>query len=186
MHGWSLDKDGKPMSKSAGNAVNPLEITDKYGVDAFRFYFLRASAPWEDIPFNEIGVSNANRMLNILWNVYLFSTTYMSLDKFDPKEHPLEKLKTDLHPEDRWLYSKMESLKETLTSEFNDYNLHKLCRALEQFINDDLSRWYIRLIRDRLWIESEDVNKLPAYRTINDCLLDQTLLLAPITPHIAL
>ncbi len=185
MHGWALDKDGKPMSKSAGNAVDPLEITSKYGVDAFRFYFLRASAPWEDIPFNEIGVNNANRMLNILWNVYLFSTTYMSLDNYDPLKNTYHELKEKFSAEDRWLYSSMETLKKTVTAEMQDYNLHKVCRALEQFINDDLSRWYIRLVRDRLWIESEDIQKLTAYRTIYDILLDLAKLMAPITPHIS-
>jgi isoleucyl-tRNA synthetase len=184
MHGWALDKDGKPMSKSTGNAVDPLEITDKYGVDAFRFYFMRASAPWEDIPFNDIGVSNSNRMLNILWNVYLFSTTYMALDKFDPSKNTYEELKSNLLPEDRWLYSVLESLKKTVTSEFEDYNMHKLSRAIEHFINEDLSRWYIRLVRDRLWIEAEDINKISAYRTIYDVLLDLARLTSPILPFI--
>ena len=185
MHGWALDKDGKPMSKSAGNAVDPLEITSKYGVDAFRFYFLRASAPWEDIPFNEIGVSNSNRMLNILWNVYLFSTTYMSLDNYDHGKGSYSDLRSNLLPEDRWLYSKMESLKKTVTTEFEEFNMHKLCRELEYFINEDLSRWYIRLIRDRLWIESENISKLTAYRTLYDILLDLAKVMAPITPHIS-
>ena len=185
MHGWALDQDGKPMSKSAGNAVEPLEVTDKYGVDAFRFYFLRASAPWEDIPFNITGVSNSNRMLNILWNVYVFSSTYMALDKFDHKKNTYEEIKSNLLPEDRWLYSVMESLKMTVTTEFEEFNMHKVCRALEHFINEDLSRWYIRIIRDRLWIETEDISKLAAYRTIYDILLDLAKLLAPITPHIS-
>jgi isoleucyl-tRNA synthetase len=184
MHGWALDKEGKPMSKSAGNAVDPLEITDKYGVDAFRFYFMRASAPWEDIPFNDIGVSNSNRMLNILWNVYLFSTTYMSLDKFDSSKNTYAELKSNLLPEDRWLYSVLESLKKTVTAEFEDYNMHKLSRAIEHFINEDLSRWYIRLVRDRLWIEAEDINKISAYRTIYDVLLDLAKLTSPILPFI--
>ncbi len=185
MHGWALDKDGKPMSKSSGNAVKPSDITGKYGVDSFRFYLLRASAPWEDIPFNEIGVSNSNRMLNILWNVYLFSTTYMALDKYDPSKNTYDEIKGSLSPEDRWLYSSMESLKKTVTTEFEEFNMHKLSRALEHFINEDLSRWYIRLIRDRLWVESENLEKLSAYRTLYDILLDLSKLMAPITPHIA-
>jgi isoleucyl-tRNA synthetase len=185
MHGWALDKEGKPMSKSAGNAVDPLEITSKYGNDAFRFYFLRASAPWEDIPFNETGVSNANRMLNILWNVYLFSTTYMSLDKYDPSKNTYAELSDKFSAEDRWLYSALETLKRLVTADFQNYDMHKICRALEHFINEDLSRWYIRLIRDRLWIESEDIQKLTAYRTIYDVLLDLAKLMAPITPHIS-
>jgi isoleucyl-tRNA synthetase len=185
MHGWALDKEGKPMSKSAGNAVDPLYVTNKFGVDSFRFNFLRASAPWEDQPFNESGFTNANRMLTILWNVYLFSTTYMSLDKYDPGKNSYSELKGNLLPEDKWLYSCMESLKHTVTAEFEDYNMHKVCRAIEHFINEDLSRWYIRLIRDRLWIESEDINKLTAYRTLYDTLLDLAILMAPITPHIS-
>jgi isoleucyl-tRNA synthetase len=185
MHGWALDKEGKPMSKSAGNAVDPLEITDKYGVDAFRFYFMHASAPWEDIAFNDTGVSNSNRMLNILWNVYLFSTTYMALDKFDPQKNTYDEIKSNLLPEDKWLYSVLESLKQTVTTEFGEFNMHKLSRAIEHFINEDLSRWYIRLVRDRLWIEAEDVKKLSAYRTIYDILLDLAKIISPVLPFIS-
>ncbi len=185
MHGHALGEDGRPMSKSAGTAMEPLNITNEFGVDAFRFYFLHASAPWEDIPFSLTGVKNANRMLNILWNVYLFSTTYMALDNFDAKKNPYEELSQHLMPEDRWLYSTMESLKRTVTKEFEEFNMHKVCRAIEYFINEHLSRWYIRLVRDRLWIEAEDLNKLSAYRTIYDVLLDLAKLLAPITPFIA-
>jgi isoleucyl-tRNA synthetase len=185
MHGHALDENGRPMSKSAGTAVDPLEVTEKYGVDSFRFYFLHTSAPWEDIPFNINGVKNANRMLNILWNVYLFSTTYMALDKFEPDKNTFDAIKQHLKPEDRWLYSSIESLKKTVTSELDEFNMHKVCRAIEYFVNEDLSRWYIRLVRDRLWIEAEDVNKLSAYRTIYDALLNLAYILAPITPHIS-
>ena len=185
MHGHALDENGRPMSKSAGTAIDPLEVTEKYGVDSFRFYFLHASAPWEDIPFNINGVKNANRMLNILWNVYLFSTTYMALDKFDPDKNSFDEIKPHLKPEDRWLYSSIESLKATVTAELDEFNMHKVCRAIEYFVNEDLSRWYIRLVRDRLWIEAEDVNKLSAYRTIYDALLNLANILAPITPHIS-
>jgi len=185
MHGHALAEDGRPMSKSTGTALDPLNITNQFGVDSFRFYFLHASAPWEDIPFSLTGVKNANRMLNILWNVYLFSTTYMALDKFDPEKNSYEKLSSHLKPEDKWLYSTLETLKKTVTTEMEEFNMHKVCRAIEYFINEDLSRWYIRLVRDRLWIETEDVSKLSAYRTIYDVLLGLAKLMAPITPFIS-
>jgi isoleucyl-tRNA synthetase len=185
MHGHALDSEGRPMSKSTGTAIDPLEVTEKYGVDAFRFYFLHASAPWEDIPFNITGVKNSNRMLNILWNVYLFSSTYMALDKFDPEQNTYDDLLSHLNPEDKWLYSSIETFKKKVTTEFEEFNMHKVCRAIENFINEDLSRWYIRLVRDRLWIEVEDINKLAAYRTIHDALLEIARIISPIMPYIA-
>jgi isoleucyl-tRNA synthetase len=185
MHGHALDETGRPMSKSRGTSVDPEVITNKFGVDSLRFYILRQSAPWEDIPFSPDGVKNANRMLNILWNVYSFSTTYMALDNFDTTKVTFESIQNDLKPEDKWLYSRLEGLKKTVTTELDEFNLHKVCRAIEHFILEDLSRWYVRLIRDRTWIESSAPEKLSAYRTLYDALVDTAKLSAPITPFIS-
>ncbi len=185
MHGHALDETGRPMSKSRGTSVDPEVITNQFGVDSLRFYILRQSAPWEDIPFSPDGVKNANRMLNILWNVYSFSTTYMALDNFDITKVTFESIQSDLKPEDKWLYSRLEGLKKTVTTELDEFNLHKVCRAIEHFILEDLSRWYVRLIRDRTWIESSAPEKLSAYRTLYDALVDTAKLLAPITPFIS-
>lgn len=185
MHGWALDAQGQPMSKSAGNIISPFEVTEKYGVDALRFYLLRASAPWEDIPFSWEGVRNAHRMLNILWNVYVFAITYMALDKFDPSRASFDAIKHAFKAEDTWLISRLESVKREVTDHLDKYNLHLACRTLEHFILEDLSRWYVRLVRNRTWIEADDPVKLSAYRTLYDALATIAILLAPITPHIA-
>ncbi len=185
MHGHALDETGRPMSKSRGTSVDLEAIIKQFGVDSLRFYIMRASAPWEDVPFSTDGVKNANRMLNILWNVYSFSTTYMALDKFDAEVTTFESIKNDLKLEDNWLYSRLEGLKKTVTTELDEYNLHKVCRAIEYFILEDLSRWYVRLIRDRTWIESTSPDKLSAYRTLYDALISIAKVLAPLTPFIA-
>ncbi|MFA5772586.1 MAG: isoleucine--tRNA ligase [Thermoplasmata archaeon] len=184
MHGFALDEKGQPMSKSLGNVIAPLKIADQYGMDSLRFYLLRASAPWEDMPFSLEGVKNANKMLNVLWNVFLFATTYMELDKFDGEvgKKYLDKL---TRPEDKWLLSRVENLKKNVTAHIESYELHKACRELEHFILEDLSRWYVKLIRDRTWVEGKSEDKMHAYAVLYESLATVTKLLAPITPHIS-
>jgi len=191
MHGWSLDKDGRPMSKSAGNVVLPREVAIKFGVDSLRFYLLKASAPWEDISFSMEGVRIANRSLNILWNVYYFATTYMELDSYDPHEWSEERIDPHLREEDRWLLSRLESTVQVFNREFRVHNLHRACRELENFILEDLSRWYVRLVRDRTWSENitpeekEFGNKNAAYYTLHRVLNIVVRMLSPIVPHIS-
>lgn len=184
MHGFALDEDGSPMSKSSDKVTDPKEITDMYGKDALRFYLIKASAQWEDLPFSLEGVKNANRSLNILWNIYVFSTTYMSLDNFN-SEISLKELDKNLRLEDRWLLSKLESLKEEVTKNIDLYDLHKACRALEDFTLDELSRWYIRLIRDRTWIEGDNPDKISAYKILHENLVTLSKLYAPFMPFIS-
>ncbi|MDD1772526.1 MAG: isoleucine--tRNA ligase [Methanomassiliicoccales archaeon] len=185
MHGWMLDSHGQPMSKSKGNVVEPGKVIKEHGADALRYYLIKTSAPWEDIPFQMEGVKNARKTLNVFWNVVNFATTYMALDKFDPQKVSKDAVRPNLRQEDIWLISKMEKLKNEVTRQINAYELHKAGRGIEQFILDDLSRWYVRLIRDRMWSEEGDVGKLAAYRTLYDTIMDTTLLLAPICPHLA-
>ena len=185
MHGFALDKDYRKMSKSDGNAVAPHDIMDKYGVDSLRYYLLVANSPWEDLPFSWDGVKNANRTLNILWNVYKFSTTYMALDEFDAGRWTRGDLEKDLRPEDIWLYSRLEKTKRDAYRELDEFNVHKSLRVLEHFILEDLSRWYVRIVKDRTWVEGEVRDKLAAFRTLYDALLEISILLAPFTPHIA-
>lgn len=107
MHGFTLDEQGRKMSKSIGNVVQPEEVVDKYGADTLRFYVLASNAPWEDLHFSWDGVENINRMLNILWNAYRFPLPYMILDGFDISKADIEKYA--LRPEDRWLISRVNS-----------------------------------------------------------------------------
>jgi predicted flap endonuclease-1-like 5' DNA nuclease len=130
------------------------------------------------------GVKNARKTLNVLWNVVNFATTYMAIDKFDPSMITKETVRPHLNREDVWLISRTEMLKNEFTRQVNALELHKAARMLEEYILEDLSRWYVRLIRDRMWSEEGDAGKLAAYRTLYDAIMDTTLLLAPICPHL--
>jgi len=184
MHGWALTPQGDPMSKSQGTAIDPMPIVNSQGADSLRLYLLKANAPWEDIPFQTEGVKSANRTLNILWNVYKFATLYMSIDKFDSSAVRLEAVAENLRPEDRWMLSRMEGLKKEVTQGMESYELHRATRALEEFIANDLSRWYVKLVRDRLWKEGEDRDKLAAFKVLHEALTAAVTLLAPFAPHI--
>jgi len=185
LHGWVNGPDGRQMHRHLGNYIEPFEVVGKHGVDAFRLYLLRANAPWEDITFSWEDAKNAGRMLNILYNVYKFAATYMAMDKFDPEAHALDDLVKSLTPEDRWLMSRAERLKETVTAALEVYEMHRAVRALEEFVVEDLSRWYVKMVRDRTWKEGDDRGKLAAYKVLHEALLTATALLAPFCPHIA-
>jgi len=185
MHGWSLDPQGRPMSKSLGNVVEPSELTSKYGADGLRIYFMLASAPWDDMPFSMENVKTAFRTLNILWNVHVFSTTYMALDRFDPRSISLDEVKAHGRTEDQWMLSRTESLTRAVTEGLESYNMHLASRALESFILEDLSRWYVRLVRDRVWVEGDAKDKLCVHRTLFEALHRLARLLAPFCPHIS-
>src|SRR3989441_4008446 len=185
MHGWVNGPDGRQMHKSPGNSIEPEKIISKFGVDSLRFYVIAVNAPWDDITFQEEGVRNAHRTLNILWNVLRFATTYMVLDRFDPFAPDLASVEGHLRPEDRWLLSRLEGLKKTVNAEMTTYSLHRAARAIESFILDDLSRWYVKLVRGRTWTETDDRDKLAAYHVLFEALSTLALLLAPVTPHIA-
>jgi len=189
-HGLVVDEQGRKMSKSLGNVVQPKEVMDKYGIDSFRFYVLSASAPWDDLAFSKdeeknVGLKNAHRLFTIFWNVYYFSTTYMALDNFDDKKVEWNKIKEHLRAEDRWILSRLESLKTDVRNNFESYELHKASRAIEYFILEDLSRWYVRLIRDRTWVEGDVPDKIAAYKVLHECLTVCAKLMAPITPFLS-
>ena len=185
MHGWVNGPDGRQMHKSLGNYVEPSQVVDKYGVDSLRFYMLSVNAPWEDITFQEEGVRTAHRSLNILWNVVRFASTYMALDRYDPERDGLASGGAHLSPEDRWLLSRLEGLKATVERELAGYNLHRAFRAVEAFVLDDLSRWYVKIVRDRTWTDGENREKTAAYAVLHASLVSVAALLAPATPHLS-
>ncbi len=184
-HGWVNGPDGRQMHKSLGNFIEPSMVIPKFGVDALRFYMVSVNAIWEDITFQEDGIRTCLRTLNILWNVLRFATTYMTLDRFDPETSELVSLRDHLRPEDRWLLSRLEGLKATFDKEMESYALHRAYRAVDAFILDDLSRWYVKLARERTWIDADDQGKLAAYAVLHEALITLAELLAPLTPHIA-
>jgi len=184
MHGWALTPTGEAMSKSEGTAIDPVQVVNSLGADSLRLYLLKANAPWEDVAFQQEGVKAANRTLNILWNVYKFASLYMSIDNFDPSVTHMDSVAEYLRPEDRWMLSRIESLKKETTDALEVYELHRASRALEDFVVTDLSRWYVKLVRDRLWKEGEDKDKLAAFKVLHEALSTATALLAPFAPHI--
>ncbi len=183
MHGFTLDTEGKKMSKSLGNVVSPEEVVAKYGVEPLRLYVLSQNAPWEDLKFSWDEVGNVHRMLNILWNVYRFPLPYMILDNFNP--HEMKAVPEALRLEDRWILSRVQSLIKQVDSAMSEYNLHKATRPISEFVLEDLSRWYIQLIRPRTWREANDPDKLAAYYTLYEVLVTLTKLIAPFAPHIS-
>jgi len=183
MHGFVLDAEGNKMSKSLGNVVYPEEVIKKYGTDALRFYFL-SNTPWEDLKFNWENVDSAYKTLNIMWNVYRFPLPYMNLDNFESSTS-YDTVKDYLKEEDRWILSRLYSLIRSVKELLESYDIHTTIRQIRTFIVDDLSRWYIQIIRPRTWVETENMDKLAAYYTIFTVLVDLTKVLAPITPYLA-
>jgi isoleucyl-tRNA synthetase len=191
MHGFALDAEGKKMSKSLGNVVNPSDVIEKVGVDVLRLYVLSSSAPWDDLKFNWDGVGTISRAVNILWNVYRFPLPYMILDRFEPAssggiwDDAFVRANLSRMPdEDRFIISRINSVAATVDESLKGCQLHRATRELVNFILEDLSRWYVQLVRPRMWLEGESEQKVFAYETIYYVLRRLTGLLAPVCPHL--
>ena len=182
MHGFTLDENGKKMSKSLGNVVSPEEVIKEHSADILRFYLLWANKPWDDLKFNWNEVKNVAKTFNILWNVYVFSTTYMSIDNFDPTKCDENNL--NFRKEDVWIISRINSLILNVGEDLKKLLFNKATRKINDFILEDLSRWYVRLIRGRTWVESDDPDKLGAYYTLYHVLKNLIMVLAPIAPYV--
>ncbi len=168
VHGFSLDEQGRAMHKSLGNIVYPEEVVEKYGRDPLRWYELSCTT-WEDLHFSWKGVEEAYRELNVLWNTFYFASLYMNLDKFNPLSVG-DEVKEWLAPEDRWLLSKTQRLIKKVTMLLDNLNIHEALRSLSDFILNDVSRWYVRLIRRRTWIDKSDPAKIAAYYALYQAL----------------
>ncbi|MEN6394862.1 MAG: class I tRNA ligase family protein, partial [Methanoregula sp.] len=191
MHGFALDAEGKKMSKSLGNVVNPGDVIDKVGVDVLRLYVLSSSAPWDDLKFNWEGVGTINRAVNILWNVYRFPLPYMILDKFEPAskngvwdDSYIRAHIRQMPDEDRFIISRINTVASLVDSATKECQLHRATRELVSFILDDLSRWYVQLVRPRMWLEGESEQKIFAYETMYYVMRRLIGLLAPFCPHL--
>jgi len=183
--GHVLDKYGQKMSKSKGNVMWALELMDEVGADPLRLYELWKASPWDSLSFDYDEIEQVSRHLSILWNVFAFATTYMSLDDFTPEKWAVSKIKGRLRPEDQWLLSRTQSLIDSVTKNLEDLSLHKAVRVILKFIKEDLSHFYIRLVRKRTWTEKNDPDKLAAYATLSYCLMVLLKLLAPFAPYIS-
>jgi len=183
-NGLVLDKYGNKMSKRLGNAVNPFTVIEKYGSDPVRWYMIANSAPWDNLKFDEAGVEEVSRKLfSTLYNTYNFFAQYANVDGFTAEEPqiPMEK-----RPEiDRWILSLLNSLIKTVDESLDDYEPTKAARAINDFVNDNLSNWYVRLNRKRFWGGGLDEDKISAYQTLYTCLDVVARLIAPISPFFA-
>ncbi len=186
MHGFMLDEKGREMHKSLGNYVAPDQILafEKGSRDVFRWYVLQ-NTPWEDLRFSWKRLEEVYDDMNILWNVYVFATLYMGIDGFNPAEHPVEKYLGSMRVEDRWLLSRVERLAMEVTRWLESYEVHRAARALRDFIVEDVSRWYIKLARPRVWVEENVADKMAAYAVLYYALRKFLALAAPFLPFTA-
>lgn len=179
--GLVLDAKGDKMSKHKGNVVNPFTMIDKYGADPVRFYMMTNSEPWDNLKFDEKGVDEVRRkFFGTLYNTYSFFSLYANVDDFDysQPEVPLNE-----RPEiDRWILSALHSLIKGVDKELGNYDPTRAGRLIDNFVNDDLSNWYVRLNRKRFWGKEMSKDKLSAYQTLYSCLETVARLLAPFAP----
>jgi len=179
-----LDKDGRKMSKSKGNTVNPFELFDKYGADALRWYLLYVSPAWTPTKFDIEGLKEIqSKFFTTLQNVYTFFTMYANTDNIDPKTFFIP---FNERPElDQWILSKYNSLLAEVEKELAIFDLTKAVRKIQDFVNEDLSNWYIRRARRRFWASELTNDKKSVYNTTYEILVGVTKLVAPFAPFIA-
>jgi isoleucyl-tRNA synthetase len=206
-----LDRKGVKMSKSLGNTVDPFEVMEKYGADATRWYLLASTPPWRTTLFNEDDIAKTviSDFFRSLTNTYAFFALYANIDNFEPpaclceqseansETSGLPRIADDARndsatipyserPEiDKWIISKLNSLIGDYTKFMDDYDLTKSCRAIQNFVINELSNWYIRRNRRRFWKGENDSDKIAAYQTLYEVLLKITSLIAPIAPFLS-
>ena len=180
-NGLVLDKNGNKMSKRLGNAVDPFGAIEQYGADAVRWYMLTNSQPWDNLKFDIAGVDEVRRkFFGTLYNTYSFFALYANIDGFTGEEAQVDIAK---RPEiDRWIISLLNTLVKEVTDAYESYEPTRAGRAIQDFVMENLSNWYVRLNRKRFWGGEMNEDKLAAYQTLFECLKTVTLLSAPIAP----
>ncbi|MFB2117973.1 isoleucine--tRNA ligase [Parapedobacter sp. 2B3] len=180
-NGLVLDKNGNKMSKRLGNAVDPFSTIETYSADATRWYMISNAAPWDNLKFNEEGLDEVRRkFFGTLYNTYAFFALYANIDKFDYTEAdlPLEQ-----RPEiDRWIISLLNTLTREVDGNYADFEPTKAARAIQAFVDEHLSNWYVRLCRRRFWKGDYTADKVSAYQTLYTCLNTVAKLMSPIAP----
>ena len=179
-----LDAEGKKMSKSKGNVIEPFSTLEKYGADIVRFYLLYVSPVWTPLKFDMKGLSEVHsKFFNPLKNTYNFFVMYANTDGVDPREYSVDF--KDRDEIDRWLLSKYNRLIKNVVNSFNEYDLNKVTKYLSEFVSEDLSNWYIRRNRKRFWGSALDISKKSVYLTTYEVLVGLSKLLAPISPFLS-
>jgi isoleucyl-tRNA synthetase len=181
--GLVQDENGQKMSKSKGNAVDPMEMLNKFGADAIRWYFYTNSAPWLPSRFYEGAVMECQRkFLGTLWNTYAFYCLYAEIDQFDPTQYSMDY--ESLSIMDKWLLSKLNTLIKTVDTHLGNYRIPESAKALEDFV-DELSNWYVRRGRERYWGKDMTQDKINAYMTLHQALVTVAKLSAPLIPFMS-
>ena len=183
-NGLVLDKDGAKMSKRVGNVIDPFSTIEKYSADATRWYLITNASPWDSLRFDLNGIAEVQRKLfGTLYNTYQFFSLYANVDGFTFKE---KSIPAEHRPEiDRWILSTLQTLVNTVNAEMDNYEPTTAGRAIEEFVDQQLSNWYVRLCRRRFWKGSYEQDKISAYQTLYTCLETICRLIAPISPFFA-
>ena len=183
-NGLVLDKNGNKMSKRLGNAVDPFSTIEKYGSDPLRWYTITNSSPWDNLKFDVDGVEEVRRkFFGTLYNTYSFFALYANVDEFEYKEADVPM--TERPEIDRWILSVLNTLVKNVDTCYNEYEPTKAGRLISEFVNDNLSNWYVRLNRKRFWGGGMTQDKLSAFQTLYTCLETVAKLMAPIAPFYA-
>lgn len=180
-NGLVLDKNGQKMSKRLGNGVDPFETLNKFGPDATRWYMITNAQPWDNLKFDVDGIVEVQRkFFGTLYNTYSFFSLYANVDEFD---HLQQQIAIEERPEiDRWVLSKLHSLVQMVDESYSAYEPTKAGRAIQEFVTEQLSNWYVRLCRRRFWKNDDPKDKIAAYQTLYKCLETISIIAAPIAP----
>lgn len=183
-NGLVLDKNGNKMSKRLGNAVDPFATIEQYGADAARWYMISNAAPWDNLKFNIDGIDEVRRkFFGTLYNTYSFFSLYANIDQFNYSEAEIELSK---RPEiDQWIISLLNTLTKEVDAFYADFEPTKATRAIQDFVDEHLSNWYVRLSRRRFWKSDDPADKLSAYQTLYTCLITISKLMSPVAPFFA-
>ncbi|AJF25608.1 isoleucyl-tRNA synthetase [Haloarcula sp. CBA1115] len=185
MHGYANMPDGRGMSKSKGVLIDPHEVIEKHGRDPMRLFLLSVTAQGEDMNFSWEETAEMQRRLNILWNVARFPLPYMRADDFNPEETTVEDVRDDLELVDEWVLSRLQTVTEAMTDSMDDFENDKAVDELLEFVVEDVSRFYIQVVRERMWEEEDSASKQAAYATLYRVLESVAALFAPFTPFVA-
>ncbi len=183
-NGLVLDKAGNKMSKRLGNVVNPFETIEKWSADATRWYLITNASPWDSLRFDIAGIGEVQRkFFGTLYNTYQFFALYANVDGFTFSESYIP---VNSRPEiDRWILSSLNTLIQEVKTQMDDYEPTQAGRAIESFLDEHLSNWYVRLCRRRFWKGEYEADKIAAYQTLYECLEKLSLLIAPVSPFFA-
>ncbi|WP_367865314.1 isoleucine--tRNA ligase [Pedobacter sp. WC2423] len=184
-NGLVLDKNGNKMSKRLGNGVDPFHTIDTYSADATRWYMISNASPWDNLKFSTEGLDEVRRkFFGTLYNTYAFFALYANIDKFEIDENNETPVK-DRSELDRWILSLLQNLINEVDDSYNTYEPTKAARAIQTFVDEHLSNWYIRLSRRRFWKGEMTADKKAAYETLYTCLMSVSQLMSPVAPFFA-